>query len=706
MRAAGILCFFSAWALRASAKEPEDEEGSPITKVVELIAEMKTKIVADGEAEQELFDKYACWCEETTARKSANIVQAMKDIKRLGTTILQLKGRVSMRDHEMTVLRKEISENEDAQRAATTLRQKENSAFQEKKVEMETTIGSLEKGIMVLSGAGTKKASLLEQKGMMARTKKSMRQVVKTLPHDSDLSGEQMRLLTSFLDDPSEYYDQKAQKAASYSPASSTIMGILKDMYDTFVSNLEKETNQESDGQKYFEDLMAVKEKEMKSLQAELEQRTSQKAEAATQLSDASQELDDATKQMQADTEFFHNTKAACTKKADEWSERVRARTEELAGIDKAVEILTSDDAKALFGKAIKPGMEKMFLQTSSSVDDTPRMKAFALLKKHAKNAHSARLAVIAMQIRATTSGHFDKVVEEIDKMLQVLKDEEKADINHRDWCKEETFKNEQEASRYEYKVGKTEAAKVRLETQLEELENTLATTVEEIQSTKDEIKQMEDERLAEHKAFETAKSDDEGAVELLEKAVESLSSFYKNNPPALLQKPEFGDEDTAPDSTFSDKNKSKGENKGIVSILTMIKEDLEAEISNGVKGESAAHADFEAAMINAKKVLKALNEKKTNLKASIVDTNKQIDETQDDVDELKGLLEDEKKYLLEIKPDCDWIMEEFMPRRNARTEEMNGLVDAKALLFSAAAEAHEEANSELQRGSLRGHRE
>merc|ERR1719247_235905 len=67
---------------------------------------------------------------------------------------------------------------------------------------------------------------------------------------------------------------------------------------------------------------------------------------------------------------------------------------------------------------------------------------------------------------------------------------------------------------------------------------------------------------------------------------------LYKNNPPAFLQGKQEPGEDEAPDATFTDANKSKGENQGIVAILTMLKEDLEAEITNGIKSEGDAHAD------------------------------------------------------------------------------------------------------------------
>jgi hypothetical protein len=148
----------------------------------------------------------------------------MKEIRRLGTLVLNQKGTVGVKEYEMNVLNKQIKENNDAQRQATTIRQKENTEFQAKKTEMESTIGSLEKGIMVLSGAGTHTASLIAQKGMMSQMAASIKKAVKTLPADADFSPEHTDLITKFLQDPSEFYDQKAAKSASYSPASTTIM--------------------------------------------------------------------------------------------------------------------------------------------------------------------------------------------------------------------------------------------------------------------------------------------------------------------------------------------------------------------------------------------------------------------------------------------------------------------------------------------------
>merc|ERR1719162_1431727 len=191
------------------------------------------------------------------------------------------------------------------------------------------------------------------------------------MPADHRLTPTQMSALMTFTKQPADYHDRRQKKSASFSPQSATIQGILKDMYDTFSMNLEKSTETEATQQKNFEDLMAVKAKEMETLTDTRRVKEESKATAETDLATASQELDDTTETMEADTKLFDSAKAACTSKAAEWNERVRARSEELSGIAKALEILTSDENRALFSKSIKPGMEAAsFLQLEDQEQD------------------------------------------------------------------------------------------------------------------------------------------------------------------------------------------------------------------------------------------------------------------------------------------------------------------------------------------------
>merc|ERR1719321_1943602 len=258
----------------------------------------------------------------------------------------------------------------------------------------------------------------------------------------------------------------------------------------------------------------------------------------------------------------------------------------------------------------------------------------------------------------------------------------------------EETFKNEQEASRYEYKIERTDAKIMKLTSKLEELEGTLQATVASILNTKDDIKAMEDARKEQHAAFESAKSDDEGAVKLLAAAIESMTAFYKNNKigmgeiqgaaQALQKGPVFEvSADQAPDASFSGAGKSSGESKGIISTLTMIKEDLDDEIKNGVKQEEEDQVEFE------EKLKQDLIDTKTNLEEAISNTNDEIDAHQETKADRQADLNAEHEYLWSIKPDCTWMLNTFDDRRKKRDVEVDGLRQSIALLEGSMEEAN-----------------
>merc|ERR1719146_50360 len=284
--------------------------------------------------------------------------------------------------------------------------------------------------------------------------------------------------------------------------------------------------------------------------------------------------------------------------------------------------------------------METSFLQLVSD-SSSAQMKAYNVLKTQAKKSHSLRLAALAATIRTNGHGHFDKVIKKIDEMIQTLKDEEQEDIKQRDWCKDEYHLNSEEKNDLKWKIKNNDARIVKLTQIIESLIEEIEATVKEIEATKAQIKQMEEERTAEHEEFQVAKSDDEAAIELLEKAKELLSSYYKKHEVdmgpvqgsmKLLQGPEFEiSQDQAPDATFSDKGARKNESKGIIQILTMLKEDLEAEIKNGVKDEIAAQGEFEKQVASAKALIADLEEKKANLETDKAATEEKETAEEDD---------------------------------------------------------------------------
>merc|ERR1719359_1683414 len=323
-------------------------------------------------------------------------------------------------------------------------------------------------------------------------------------------------------------------------------------MYDTFASDLEKANQEESTAQMGFEEVIAKKTAKVKTLEGMVTDKSAQKAEKSTQLAE--------------DEEFFETARKTCKEKSDSWDERGRLRTEELDGINKALEILTSDDARATFGAATgtrpvdtfgSEGVDVFFLQTEQEMNRSPPAKAYKALKEAISATKSLRLVRLAASVRTATKGHFDDVIAEIDTMLQTLKDEEAEDIKQRDWCIEErdTERNNRDDLLYDIK-------------QLEEEKDA---TEEAKEDLLDDMAQAKADREEENANFIAAKEDDEKAIALLQDATAAMSTYGDNNL-ALLQKrrqPVFEvSEDQAPDATFSSSDKHKGATDGIVSLL------------------------------------------------------------------------------------------------------------------------------------------
>jgi len=682
--------------------------GSPVEKVVELIEELKAKIETDGANEQKLYDKYACWCETTTARKADAIDDGKALIGKTTTSILTLKGAIAVLASEIAELEAEIAEANEAMAKATKIREKENSDYQEEKSYMETTLSSLHAAIEVLGGAGTKKMMLLKAASMV-------RTAILDSPKLNALSADKLRLMKTFFEDPVamiqepvDYYDQKAQAKASYSPQSATIMGILKDMYDTFGADLEKSNQEESDKQKSFEDLMAQKQKQVADWSAEVTDKEGQKAEKSTMLSEAEELLSATQAQLKTDEDFFETARDSCKAKSDEWDERSRLRTEQLDGIEKALKILTSDEARKTFQAATETraqdtfgteGSREMdatettkmsvgdvlFLQTDDS-SQMPRERAYRALKKIIGHSKNLRLARLAVAVRTATKGHFDEVMAEIDRMIEVLKEEGQEDIEQRDWCIAEQNNQTNHKENLEYEISQLQAKITMAEKKKAELEAEKEDTLKKKADLEEAMEEALADREAENQAFTTAKTDDENAIELLGQAIEALSAYGSNN--AFLQRRKQPamevSEDQAPDATFSSKDNHKDAQNGIVALLTQIKENLEIEIKVATGAEAKATEEYLKLKADADEQIKSYEEQVVALDAAISDTDAEITSLTETKEDTEAEHKTTVEYLEKIEPNCEWIKASFYKRAELRTKEADGLREAKAILAGA----------------------
>merc|ERR1719335_907325 len=310
-----VVVFFALMAVPAQATM-EDPKETPISKVVKLLQDLKGKIVADGQSEQKTYDKFACWCEETLARKAAAIDAAKETIDSTQREIVELKGKIGELGVTLKQLEKEIAANEEARKEADEIRAKENEDYTAERTEAEQCIGALESAIEVLSGAGTKKAMLETlQEAQLLSVVAGVKNVLRRVPPSDALQESDLNLMKEFVANPTKFVGsgfsgaqvgaESTNPFGDYAPASTKIQGILKGMYDSFTANLETANAEEAEKRKSYEELHATSLQELATLVATLEAKTKEHADAEKLLADDKVLLKESTEQLAEDEKFF-----------------------------------------------------------------------------------------------------------------------------------------------------------------------------------------------------------------------------------------------------------------------------------------------------------------------------------------------------------------------------------------------------------------
>jgi len=663
----GLLFYLGLTLGLAAVADKKDD--NPVTRVVGLLKDLQSRIEKDGAGEQAAYDKYACWCEETSGKSAATISSLRDLLKTTGNTILRLKGSIATLSSEIQGLAEDIKKNEDQQAELTSVREKENAAFLAEKLEMEQAIAALEKAITVLGDATS--ASFMQT----SKWTSSLSEVISKLSKTS--------LVIKYNDRQFAALQELSGKrlGSSYAPQSATIQGMLSDMYHTFTNNLQTSTAEEAKAHRNYEDLIATYQEELAKLQETLVKKEAAKTEDEIQLADATQTFADSEDQLKAEISLFDTTKESCAEKTEDWSKRSSLRKMELDGVKKALEVLTSDEAKELFAKSIKPGFSgggaSSFIQVASLTDTaTGDQKALTVLEKRAEESHSFRLAALAADIRMQDHGHFDAVIKSIDDLLAQLDEEEKEDIAKVDSCKEEYKDLTSSKNDLDWKIENNKAKVQKHEKAISQKTEAKEVTIESIEDADKQLADMLKERKEGNDAYKKAKDDDEKAIALLRKANQALAKYYET---AFLQQP---------DLKLSDKDSASNQTQGVVSLIDMIITDLTQELAEGKAAEKAAQLAYEKMKQSIEDQKAKLEKKKINLEGQIAEEGTSKTAEEDLQKENEDDLDNTKKTEADLKKTCDDAIRLQPERRKKRKIEADGLNQAKEFLAGMSSDA------------------
>jgi len=672
-----------------------------IEKVVALLTDLKAKVESDGKSEMKSYDKFACWCEDTLGEKATAISEGKTEVEDLTNTIIKTKGDLGVHRTEISQLKKDIAANIESQRESTEVREKEAKEYEEDKLEAEQCIGALEAAIKVLQGSSSSaKKGFLEtlQEAQVLSVVAGIRNVLKEPFVTRFVADRDLEVVRRFVDRPEDYvggrtgYLSAAQIAnnpfGDYAPQSTQVQGVLKGMYDSFTGDLEKSNAEEAGKVKSFEELMETKKKELKTLETTLEKQTMDEATKTKLLADSKVEIDDAKDQVDADEKLFAETKDSCQKKASDWAERTRLRTEELQGITKAIEILSSEQAKETFKKSSGDSFLQLRADTRNSgvrARGSQRIldisRAYSKLRSVATDYHSLSLARIAVALH--TTGPFDKVMGAIDSMIAKLREEEQEDIKHRDTCQGSQTKNKNNMVDLDYDITKLGDAIKRVEDDMVDDQKKLDKLAKEVNASKTQMDDLKSVRQQNHDKFVQSIKDDADAVKLIQEAIDALTKFYSEN--KFLQE---GKQAQPTTNWKSGKYSGRSsESSGIIAILEMLKEDLEKEVETARKDEAEDVDIFEKDSAALQDSIDAQQTALTETKKIVAEKEIKKTRLEEKKEQKNGDLDGEKEKKSALEADCAWVEKHFADRRKKRKAEIAGLVDAKNFLAGAQAD-------------------
>jgi len=677
---------------------------TPIEKVLTLLEDLKTDIVAGGTKEATAFDKFACFCKDTTTSKSKSITEGQDKID---TTTADIGEKNATKQEKITDLGKERVKVEET----TILLQKATEIYQKEKTTYEATVADLSKAL-----SSTKKAVkvLKAAKGGAAFIELGQSSDVRYALDLADalslVQPTKTQAVTAFLQQAKVDPDDP-----DYKFHSEKIIKIIEDLGKDFSDKKDEvQTEWEKTDTSYkaeksdMEEKIDTAKKQIETLKGEISDLTSEIADLKEELITAEDDLKD-------DSVYLKDLTTRCESKAQAWDQRTSTRQEEVDAITKALEILKddkvkdadeinkrvaekkpkkADDTKVLLSTKVtakvpqaKSAQAKAkaptFLQVARAhmVSESGKDSAADFLTHEGIRLKSIMLSSVASQV---AKDPFVKVKKLIQGLLERMLAESKAEATKKGFCDTELGKAYETREAKFTEINKLDADLSELEAKKTELSDEIKELGEEIKSLKEKLKEATELRDTEKTTNEeTIKKAGEGA-EAVGEAIVILKDFYKQSAKAkvLLEVSASPVEEDDPGAGFSGAYKgAQSGSKPIIGLLEVLKSDFERTVRKTEAAEEKAQAEFVLFDRSSKEDI-ASKETKTELdKQDLEATESAYDDAMKDLKTATKVLDTTLKGIEDLKPTCLDTGMSYAERVKKREDEIEALKKALTML-------------------------
>jgi len=251
-----------------------NNHANPIRKVVTLLQNLQTKVEGEGEKEQEMHEKYMCYCKSGAESLEKSVADAGPKISQLESAIKAAEAKKAGLDSEIANHQADQASAKKDMAEATGLREQEQAQHDSALAEEEIELGPINDALAALEkGAG---ASFIQSSAAQA-----LKKVVQTKNNMSDADRTD---LIAFLSDGAD---------SEYAPADSEIIAILKTMKDEVTANIADLKKDEEASIKSYDGVMAAKNKELAPIQEMIEEKRLRSGQIPVDVTEMKHDLGD-----------------------------------------------------------------------------------------------------------------------------------------------------------------------------------------------------------------------------------------------------------------------------------------------------------------------------------------------------------------------------------------------------------------------------
>jgi len=694
-----LLCF-SALASSASITASQSvKSGGGVQKVISMLQDMSATAKKEKNDEEIAFAKFTVWCKQETASLAKEIKENGESIEMLETEIGKLTQDIAALGDAIGELSDNVAKFNADVKSETAQREKDHAAFLEEEKDYSESVDALERAISVLSKQDYDKPALMQ------------------LSEDDRLPAKAKSIVVALLGtavEKADPMDYAAPEANAYEFQSGGIVDLLKKLLAEFTAKLGQCQKEEMNSKHAYDMVIADLTDSIENSEKEIEAKTIDKEQKATKAAQNKKQLAATLTDKAENEKLLKSTQTECAEKKLSFAEKQKLRTEELAAIAKAIEILSSDEVSGNAEKylALTQSRKSTSLVQGGGRNQGIRHQIHDFLAEEGRRKHSKGLQLLAEQISADP---FAKVKKLIDDMITRLLEEAEEDAKHEGFCDKEMGKSKITRNKLTEDIDGLDAAIEEGKATIQELADDTATLAQEVEDLTKSMTEATDLRKSEKETNKVTVKDAQAAQKAVAAATAVLKDFYEKAATATalvqaktpdprqwglktgvkmgtdewtaLANPNFkGKVDTGHKEdmqTFGESYDGQQDEAqyGILALLEVVASDfanLEADTTAAEEASQKAYEDF---MAESKKN-KSVKEKKIEMNTS--DKAAAEAKLQEDIADLKSTQDEllaAERYYKKLVPQCIDQGMTWDERVKARESEIASLKQALEIL-------------------------